>query len=76
MRLFDSVKHLFIYEERTYKEVYLHNGQLNNPMKKKKQYYIFKNSYIKYGFKKTFRKMNHLKDYIKYNPIIYSIFKK
>lgn len=74
--LIKEVLPLFSYEERSYEEVYLHNEQLNNPMKRKKEYFIFKNNYLKKGYKRTFRKMNYLKDYIKYNPIIYNIFRK
>lgn len=76
MELFDSIKQIFTYEERTYEEAYSNNEQLNNPMKRKKQYYIYKDNYISNGVVKTFRKMYLPKDYIKYNPIIYNLFKK
>ncbi len=76
LQLINKILPIFLYEERTYEEVYLHNEQLNNPMKKKKQYFIYKDNYLLKGFKRTFKKMNLSKDYFKYNPIIYNIFKK
>lgn len=76
LQLINKILPIFLYEERTYEEVYLHNEQLNNPMKKKKQYFIYKDNYLSKGFKRTFKKMNLSKDYFKYNPIIYNIFKK
>lgn len=74
--LINKVFNLFISEERTYEEVCLHNEQLNSPTKKTKQYYIYKNNYALKGYKKTFKKMKTIKDFVKYNPIIYGIFKR
>lgn len=76
LNLINKAISFFEYEERPYEEAYSHNEQLNNPMKKKKQYYIYKDNYLTKGFHKTFRKMNIPKDYIKYNPFIYNFFKK
>ena len=75
-KLINEVSTFFKIEERTYKEVYIHNKQLNNPMKKSNQFLLFKKLYHEKGYKTTFKKMNLLKDYIKYNPIIYNIAKK
>lgn len=71
-----EVLSLFHYEERSYEEAYLNNEQLNNPMKRKKEYYIYRNNYIKKGAKKTFKKMNYPLDLIKYNPFLYNLLKK
>ena len=38
-------------------------------MKKSKQYYIFRGNYLKKGFLKTMKKMNLIKDYLKYNKL-------
>ena len=75
-KLINKVLFQFINEERSYEEVYLYNKQLNKPMKKSKQFFIFKKLYPTKGYKMTFAKMNLLKDYIKYNPIIYNVLKK
>ena len=76
LKLIEETLPLFVYEEREYEEVFNHNEQLNNPMKRKQQYYIFKKNYLLKGYKKTFKKMNKLKDYIKYNSLIYNLYKK
>lgn len=76
LELANSVLSLFVFEERTYEEAYSHNEQLNNPMRKKKQYFLFRDNYAKKGFNRTFKKMNLPKDYIKYNSVIYNILKK
>lgn len=76
LKIIEEIFPLVEKEERTYKEVYLSNGQLNAPMERKKQYQIFKENYEVKGYKKTYRKMNLTKDYIKYNNIIYNLLKK
>lgn len=73
--LFNSIKKEITYDERNFLEAQKNNGQLNNPMIKSRQYYIFKKNYLKLGFFKTMKKMNMPKDYLKYN-CLYKNFKK
>lgn len=67
--LFSLIKNEITFDERTYDEAKKFNEQLKHPMKKSKQYYIFRENYLKKGFLKTMKKMNLIKDYLKYNKL-------
>ena len=67
--LFSLIKNEVTFDERTYEEAKKFNEQLKHPMKKSKQYYIFIENYLKKGFLKTMKKMNLIKDYLKYNKL-------
>ena len=60
--LFNKIKDYANIEQRNYEEAYVSNGQLRSPMKKNKNYDIYKKNYPKIGYKKTINKMNKKKD--------------
>ncbi len=67
--LFSLIKNEVTSDERTYDEAKKFNEQLKHPMKKSKQYYIFRKNYLKKGFLKTMKSMNSINDYLKYNKL-------
>lgn len=73
--LFNLIKENITYDERKLEEAKKNNEQLNKPMKKNKQYVLFKKYYNQKGFLYTMKKMNLLKDYLKYN-FVYLLLKK
>lgn len=65
-KLFDKISNDdVITDERTIEEACRNNEQLNNPVKKSKKYFVFREMYPKYGYEKTMKEMKTIKDILK-----------
>ena len=80
LELFEKIKDNCIFEERTIEEACKHNGQLNHPMPKSKEYLIYRKMYPKKGYKRTMSKMKsmkyRIKTVLKKNKYLYDFLKR
>ncbi len=75
--LLRAAKGSMLLEKREYQEASNGNNQLNNPKKKNKKYNKFQKLYIKYGFIKSYKKINRfalLKNKLRKNKLLSKIY--